>query len=351
MKLSERHIDGYERVVRGEEKDAGYVGFVAVHSTALGPACGGTRLWPYESEDAALQDALRLARAMTYKSAVAGNNLGGGKAVILADPAAKTEALLRAHGKLVDALDGQYITAEDMNINEGDLAMVRQETRWVGGLPRSAGSSGNPSPVTARGCYAGIRACLEEAFGSADPAGRNVVVQGVGAVGGALVDHLLDAGAHVSVCDINAERLHAFASSRNVQVLKEPNAALFEACDVLAPCARGPVVTPGNVAKFRCKIIAGSANNQLSTPDVAPALAARGVLYAPDYVINAGGIINIDVEFRPEGYDEAEALRRVDAIGETLRRVFARARDEQISTEVAAARMAEERLAEAAAKR
>ena len=350
MTIVELEIDGYERVVRGEDKDAGYVGFVAVHSTALGPSCGGTRLWPYESEEAALQDALRLARAMTYKSAVAGNSLGGGKAVIVAEPGAKTEALLCAHGKLVDALDGQYITAEDMNINEADLAIVRQETRWVGGLPRAQGSSGNPSPVTARGCYAGIRASLEEVFGAPEAAGRKVIIQGVGAVGGALVDHLLHAGAEVSVCDVNVDKLRAFASTRDVKVLQDPDAAVFELCDVLAPCARGSVVTPENVANFRCNIIAGSANNQLSGPELADMLAKRGVLYAPDYVINAGGIINIDVEFRPEGYDETEALRRVDAIGETLRRVFARARAEGVSTERAAARIAEERLAAAEAR-
>ena len=350
MNITDLQFDGYERVVRGEDNDAGYVGYVAVHSTVLGPACGGTRLWPYESEDAALQDALRLARAMTYKSAVAGNSLGGGKAVIRADPSAKSEALLRAHGKLIDALGGQYITAEDMNISEADLATVREETRWVGGLSREQGSSGNPSPMTALGCYAGIRASLEEVFTDPDPAGRKVIVQGVGAVGGALADDLIAAGADVFVCDINSEKLRRYATARDVTVLDDFEAALYERCDVLAPCARGPIVTPDSVGKFRCRVIAGSANNQLSAPEMAQQLAARGILYAPDYVINAGGIINIDVEFQPQGYDEAVARRRVDGIGDTLRRVFERAHREGISTEEAAARIAEDRLAAAAPK-
>jgi leucine dehydrogenase len=344
MNIEHLDIDGFEEVIHCVDDASGLNAFIAVHSTRLGPALGGMRVLPYVSEQDALDDVLRLAEAMTYKSAVADTGLGGGKAVIIARPEEKSPALLRAMGKAIDSLDGRYVTAEDMNISEPDLVIVREETRWVSGLPQSTGSSGDPSPYTAVGCFASLRACATACFGDASLAGRTVAIQGVGAVGGALALRCADAGMDVVVADLAPERAERLAV-QSPRIHAVSNDAIIEyECDFLSPCARGGVVTPDNVGRLRCKAIAGAANNQLADDSVAELLDAQGILYAPDYVVNAGGVINIGFEFRPEGYDEAEALAQIETIEGTLTKIFGMARDRGVTTLAAARKLADERL-------
>jgi len=351
MEISEIEVDGYEKVVRCRDQKSGLHALIAIHDTTLGPALGGMRMLPYTSEDEALFDVLRLSKGMTYKSAVAETGLGGGKSVILGDPKAlKSPALFRAMGRFIESVEGQYITAEDMNIGIPDLEIVRQETRWVTGLSREAGSSGNPSPYTARGCLVGMRAVMEEAFGSPDFRGKRVLIQGIGAVGGRLAILLKEQGAHVVVCDINEQRVAEMKQSHGFETV--PDAGHFSvACDVYAPCARGAGLDDVTIPKLACKAVAGCANNQLLEPRHARDLRARGILYAPDYVINAGGIINVSVELLPGGYDEAASLRQIDRIYDHLKQVFEISRKEDVTTHEAAARLAEQRIAAGRAAR
>ncbi len=346
MELSEIQVDGYEKVLRCRDADSGLHAIIAIHDTTLGPALGGMRMWPYVSEDEALFDVLRLARGMTFKSAVAETGLGGGKSVIIGDPKTqKSELLFRAMGRFIDQVGGKYITAEDMNIGIPDLEIVRKETRWVTGLSRESGSSGNPSPYTARGCLHGMRAVLERIRGSDRFEGSCIVIQGVGAVGGRLAVLLKEAGAHVVICDVNLERVKELSSEYGFEAIGEEQHLDVE-CDIYAPCARGAGVNDETVSRLSCKAVAGSANNQLLEPRHADDLRARGILYAPDYVINAGGIINVAVELLPGGYDESEALRRIDRIYDNLKLLFEISEQENISTREAAQRLAETRIAE-----
>jgi leucine dehydrogenase len=345
MNVTEIPTPGYERVLRAEDPASGLRAIVAVHSTRLGPALGGLRMWPYRSWDEATFDVLRLARGMTYKSAVADTGLGGGKAVILGNPKTdKSEALFRATGRLVEALRGAYVTAEDVGTTVEDMVVVRRETRWVTGLPRSMGSSGDPSPWTALGCFLGIRACLEEAFGSPDLAGRTVAVQGLGSVAMALADLLHRAGARLVVTDIASERVRE-AVARFGATAVPPEAVTEVPCDVLAPCALGAVLNDATLPRLRARVVAGAANNQLLREEHGDRLREMGVLYAPDYVINAGGIINVSIELEPGGYDEARSRRKVENIVAALKAVFRLARERGISTNRAANLLAEERLA------
>ncbi len=346
MEISEIQVDGYEKVARCRDAASGLHALIAVHDTTLGPALGGMRMLPYVSEDEALFDVLRLARGMTYKSAVAETGLGGGKSVIIGDPSTKSEALFRAMGRFVESFGGRYITAEDMNIGIPDLEIVRRETNWVTGLSRESGSSGNPSPYTALGCLKGLRAVLDETFGSPAFGGRHFVVQGVGAVGGRLAELLLQEGARVTICDINAKRVAELRDQFGFEVVEDAQHLDVE-CDVYAPCARGAGLNDETLPRLRCKAVAGCANNQLLEPRHADELRARGILYAPDYVINAGGIINVSVELLPGGYDERVALEKIDRIEKQLATVFEMSREENISTREAAARLAEQRIAAA----
>lgn len=346
LKRTNIPVEGYEQVVHFEDPDSGLNAYISIHDTTLGPALGGMRMWPYPTETEALQDANRLARAMTYKAAIAQTGQGGGKAVILGDPTMKTEALLRSMGRAIDSLEGRYITAEDMNLTVADLEVVRQETRWVSGLSRDAGFSGNPSPMTALGCLAGLRACACEVFGNEDLTGLWIAIQGVGAVGGRLAGLCVEAGATVLVSDLNTSHARAIAKEHGATFIEDPDALLTMKCDILSPCARGAVLDAKRIPSLNCRIVAGAANNQLANDLCAELLAARGILYAPDYVINAGGIINIACEFAEGGYDEDEAKRRVGGIGDTLQNIFQRARDQDITTENAARELAEERLKE-----
>lgn len=347
MEITEIQVDGYEKVVRCRDQESGLHALIAVHDTSLGPSLGGMRMWPYASEDEALFDVLRLSKGMTYKSAVAETGLGGGKSVILGDPKTdKGEALFRAMGKFIDSLDGLYITAEDMNIGIPDLEMVHKETRWVTGLSRSAGSSGNPSPFTAEGCLIGLRAVAEELDGSTSLEGKKIVIQGVGAVGGALAILLKEQGAHVTICDINEKRVLEMKEKYGFDVVSDEDHLDVE-CDIYSPCARGAGINDETIPRLRCRAIAGCANNQMLETRHAKDVRDRGILYAPDYVLNAGGIINVSVELRDGGYDEGYARERISRIYDNLKQVFEISRRDDIPTNEAALRLANARLEEA----
>lgn len=351
MRISEITVDGYEQVVRCHDADSGLHALIAIHDTTLGPALGGMRMWPYHSEDEALFDVLRLSKGMTYKSAVAGIDLGGGKSVVIGDPKRdKSEELFLAMGRFIESLGGRYITAEDMNIRVADLEIVRRETRWVTGLSKESGSSGNPSPYTALGCKIGMEAVAEELFGEPSLEGRTVVIQGIGAVGGALALLLKEAGARVIACDIEEQRLREFHDRHGFEVVSDEEHLDVE-CDIYSPCARGAGLNDATIPRLRCKAVAGCANNQLLEPRHAQALRDRGILYAPDYVINAGGIINVFAELLPGGYREEEALRRIERIRDNLQRVFRLARERDVPTDVAASEIAKERLSAARDRR
>ncbi len=346
MNIEEIPAEGYERVVHCTDTDSGLNALVSVHDTTLGPALGGVRMLPYGSEEEALADANRLAKAMTYKAAVARTGQGGGKGVIVGDPLAKTEAMMLAMGRFIDSLDGQFIAAEDMNLTVADLETMARETRWVSGLSQERGSSGNPSPLTALGCLVGMRASANEVFGTESISGRSVAVQGVGAVGSVLAKLCIEEGAEVSVCDLDAEKARRFAEANGATALEGPGACLSHPCDIFSPCALGGILNAETIPKLQCRIVAGAANNQLDGPGDAELLQKRGILYAPDYVINAGGIINIACEFAPEGYSDAAARERVKGIGTALKDVYRISAEDGVSAAAAADRLAQTRLAE-----
>ena len=335
---------GHERVLLCSNPEVGLQAIIAIHSTVLGPGLGGTRMWPYESFDAALTDALRLSRGMTYKAAAAGINLGGAKAVILGDPKKdKSEALFRAIGRVVDSLGGHYNTAEDVGTNTSDMELIAQETPWVTGVAPELGGGGDPSPVTALGVLQGIRAAAQTLWGSTDLGARTVAVQGLGNVGGYLAGYLKDEGARIVGCDIDAD---AIASAREMGVeIVDPEAIYDVDCDIFAPCALGAILNDDTLPRLKAKAIAGGANNQLADAATHGAeIARRGILYAPDFVINAGGLINVFQEFI--GYDQERALRRARGIYDNVLRVFEIARRDGIPTAVAADRLAEKRIAD-----
>jgi leucine dehydrogenase len=333
----------YEEVVFFHDPPSGLRAIVAIHSTALGPALGGTRFYPFESEEDALTDAVRLAKAMTYKAAVGGLDLGGGKAVIIGDPRRdKSEALLRAYGRFIESLGGRYITAEDVGTSRPDMDVLRRETRWVTGVSKRLGGSGDPSPVTAYGVFQGLRACAEEALGTASLEGVRVVVQGAGKVGSNLIRHLVDAGAVVTVADVDVDAVARAVAEHGIDTA-EPEKAHAVESDIFAPCAMGAVIRDDTLPELKCRVVAGAANNQLERPEQADALAELGILYAPDFVINAGGLINVADELN--GYDRERAMTKVEGIYRTLREVFQRARLEGITPSRAAERLAEDRIA------
>lgn len=345
MEITTIQYDGYEKVVRCRDVKSGLHALIAVHDTTLGPALGGMRMLPYAREDDALFDVLRLAKGMTYKSAAAETGLGGGKSVIIGDPATlKSEALFRAMGRFVDSLDGKYITAEDMNIGIKDLEIVRKESRWVTGLSRESGSSGNPSPYTAIGCHHGMRAVLEELDGKADFKGKRILIQGVGAVGGRLAELVQADGAHVIVCDIDEAKATRLAKEHGWEVVADAK-HVDVPCDIYAPCARGEGIHDATIPRLKCRAIAGAANNQLLEQRHGRDLKARGILYAPDFLINAGGIINVSIEMLPGGYDEKKSLTKIESIHTNLKKVFEIAKTEGIPTHEAAVRLAEQRIA------
>jgi len=346
LRITDLEVDGYERVARAEDEASGLRAYISVHSTRLGPSLGGMRLWPYATDDAALDDVLRLSRAMTYKSAVAGTGLGGGKSVVIADPHDKSEQLFESMGRFVEDFGGTYITAEDVNVGIPDLRSVRRTTSHVTGLSVEEGGGGNPRAATALGCFLGVGAAVLEATGSTDLAGKTVALQGLGSVGRGLAEHLVQAGAGLVAADVNRERLARAAAELGAEIVA-PEEIYDVACDVFAPCALGGVLNDDTIPRLRCAVVAGAANNQLLDEHRhGEMLRERGIAYAPDYVINAGGVINISCELRPGGYDLELAEQRVHEIPKTLARVFARARERGMTTHAAAQVLAEAALAE-----
>lgn len=340
--------DGHERVVFAQDRESGLRAIIAIHDTRCGPAVGGCRYWPYASTDEALTDVLRLSRGMTLKSVMAGLGLGGGKSVILADPAvAKGPALLHAFGRAVEGLGGLYYAAEDVGTSPADMDLIGEATRYV--LGRSCGGGGDPSPVTARGVWLGIRMAVRRHLGRSNLEGVRVAIQGLGHVGFELARLLRDDGARLLVADLDSLRVERAVVELGAEVTG-CEAILAAEVDVLAPCALGGVINDRTLSDLRCAIVAGAANNQLLEPRHGRALHHRGILYAPDYVINAGGIINIAEELEPGGYDRDRALERVRGIASTLDELFARAGREGGSTADVADRMALERLAAARAE-
>ena len=333
---------GHEEVVFGSDPASGLKSIIAIHSTALGPALGGTRFFPYGSDDEALEDVLRLAKAMALKAAAAGLDLGGGKAVIIGDSRKmKSERLWRAYGRVVDSLRGRYITAEDVGTDANDMEMIRRETRWVVGVPVEEGGSGDPSPATARGLIAATRAVLRFMHGSEDMSGRTVAVLGVGKVGSDLVRRFIEAGAKVTVADVYPPAIERATQAFKVDVVSAEDIIDVE-CDVFAPCSMGGTFDETTIPRLRCEAIVGSANNQLSTPEDAERIAERDILYAPDFVVNGGGLINVSEELR--GYTAEKAAAHVDKVYDNTMRVLEAARERGVTPNVAAVDLAEERI-------
>jgi len=342
-------FDEHELVHFASDAETGLRCIIAIHSTRLGPAAGGCRMWPYPSSAEAITDVLRLSRGMSYKNAMAGLPLGGGKAVILGDPARhKSPALFAAFGRIVDGLQGRYVTAEDVGVTEHDMMHISGSTAHVAGLPRAAGAGaaqkagGNPSPKTARGVFAGIRAALLHVHGDGSVEGRHIAVQGLGGVGGNLCQLLHAAGARLTIADISDDRASAIAQATGAKVSTIEDILTTEA-DVLAPCALGGVLNDDTIPRLQVPIVAGGANNQLLEDRHGAALAERGVLYAPDYVINAGGIINVCGEHLGN-WTEADVDQRVEAIGATLGEIFSAASQQQLPTNIVADAMARDRI-------
>ncbi|AXN37459.1 branched-chain amino acid dehydrogenase [Peribacillus butanolivorans] len=332
----------YEQLLFCQDKQSGLKAIIAIHDTTLGPALGGTRMWTYATEEEAIEDALRLSKGMTYKNAAAGLNLGGGKTVIIGDPRKdKNEEMFRAFGRYIQGLNGRYITAEDVGTTVEDMDLIHEETDFVTGISPAFGSSGNPSPVTAYGVYRGMKAAAKEAFGTDSLEGKVVAVQGVGNVAYNLCRHLHEEGARLIVTDINKESVARAVESFGATAVN-PDEIYGVQCDIYAPCALGAVINDQTINQIKAKVIAGAANNQLKEPVHGDQIHEKGIVYAPDYVINAGGVINVADELL--GYNRERALKKVETVYDTIERVIEIAKRDNIPTYKAADRMAEERI-------
>jgi len=330
---------GHEQVVFWSEPELDYRGIIAIHDSTMGPALGGTRFWNYSSDEEALVDVLRLSHGMTYKAAIAGVNLGGGKSVIVGDNRTRDrEMIFRAHGRAVESLGGRYITAEDVGTSVDDMEFVRMETDAVVGVH---GGSGDPSPVTAFGTYQGMRACAQQKYGDSSLAGRHVTVQGVGNVGYHLCGLLADEGARLTVTDIDPERVESVCREFDAEPC-EPDDIYGVEADIFAPCALGAVINDDTLKVLKVDIVAGAANNQLARSRHGGILHERKVLYAPDYVINAGGLINVYGELHDWTPDRSK--RKAMEIYSTLLRIFERADEDGVPTAAAADQLAEQRI-------
>jgi leucine dehydrogenase len=333
---------GHEQIVFCQSRDAGLKAIIAIHNTVLGPALGGLRMWPYKNEAEALNDVLRLSRGMTFKNAVAGLNLGGGKAVIIGDPAKdKSEALFRAFGRFVNSLNGRYITAEDVGIDVNDMEYVFRETEFVTGVHQVHGGSGDPSPFTAYGTLQGLMAALSRKFGNEDVGKYTYAVQGAGHVGTEFIKLLREQNAKVFVTDINKESVQRCVDELGCEAVG-PEEIYDVAADVYSPCALGGTVNEQTLPRLKCKIICGAANNQLATDEIGDEVEKRGMLYAPDYAVNAGGVMNVSLEI--DGYNRERAMRMMRTIYYNVGRIFQISERDGIPSYKAADRMAEERI-------
>lgn len=340
MNITEKTIPGYERVLFGEDPAAGYRGIIAIHSTARGPAGGGTRFWNYRNHDEALEDVLRLARGMTYKSALAELPLGGGKSVIIGDnKTTEREKIFRAHGRFINALAGLYTTGEDVGTSPADMEFVLKETPHVTGLH---GLSGDPSPRTARGVFRAMQASAQHCWGSHDLSGRTIAIQGCGHVGYFLAQELHKANVKLIVADVDSEKVRRVVSDFGATSVA-PEQICFIQSDIFAPCALGGIINDQTVPRLAVKIICGAANNQLLEPRHGDLLEKRGIAYAPDYAANAGGIIG-GCCMEILGWDEPRTMKKVDAIYDTILKIFEIAGQEKIPTYLAADRLAEQRI-------
>jgi leucine dehydrogenase len=347
----ERQIDlfeklaaqNYEQIVFCQDKDTGLKAIIAIHNTVLGPGLGGTRMYHYNNEQEAIVDVLRLSRGMTYKASISKLNLGGAKAVIIGNPETdKSEAFFRRFGRFVESLAGRYITAEDVGTTTKDMEYVNMETDFVVGLPENLGGGGDPSPVTAYGTYLGIRACAGEVYGNESLAGKKILVEGVGKVGMHLVKYLAKENAKVLIADVNQKALEKVSKEYGATVV--PVQEIFDAdMDVYSPCALGATVNDESIEKLKCAIIAGAANNQLQDENIhAHKLMDKGICYAPDYLINAGGLINVYTEYH--GYNEKTAMAKTETIFDTTQNIIRKSKAEGITTHEAANKLAEERI-------
>src|SRR5690625_2158518 len=333
-------LDDYEQVVFCQDKSSGLKAIIAIHDTTLGPALGGTRMWNYDNDQEALEDVLRLAKGMTYKNAAAGLNLGGGKAVIIGDPRKdKSEALFRAFGRYVNSLNGRYITAEDVGTTEQDMDYINMETNFVTGT--SNGGVGDPSPVTALGIYKGMKAAAKAAYASDSLENKTIAVQGVGHVAYSLCEHLHKEGAKLIVTDINEEAVNRAVNDFGATAVA-PNEIYGVDCDIYSPCALGGTINDETLKVLKAKVIAGSANNQLLEGRHGDILHEKGIIYAPDYVINSGGMINVADEL--VDYNRDRVMNKVANIYDILISVFNISKKDNVPTSVAADRMAEQRM-------
>ena len=337
-------FDNHEQVVFCNDKDTGLKAIIGIHNTVLGPALGGTRMWQYANEWEALNDVLRLSRGMTFKAAITGLNLGGGKAVIIGDSKTeKTPELMKRFGEFVHSLSGRYITAEDVGMETADMDLVREVTPYVTGISEDKGGAGNPSPITAYGVFMGMKAAAKYKFGTDILEDKKVLVQGIGHVGESLVENLVNEGASVIIDDINEERLEEVSNKYGVSIYRG-NDIYSEDIDIYSPCALGATVNDDTIYKIKAQVIAGAANNQLANEDIhGRILKERGIVYAPDFLINAGGIINVYAEL--EGYDKQEIVRKTENIYNTTLEILEKSGLNGITTNHAALKIAKERIA------
>lgn len=336
-------FDGHEQVVFCNDKDTGLKAIIGIHNTVLGPALGGTRMWNYANEWEALNDVLRLSRGMSFKSSISGLNLGGGKAVIIGDAKTqKTPELMRKFGEYVNSLSGKYITAEDVGMETKDMDTVREVTQYVTGISEEKGGSGNPSPITAYGVFMGLKAATKYRFGSDNLEGKKVLVQGIGHVGEVLVQHLTESGAIVTIADINEDRLHAVGQKYGAKIFTGEDLYSAEV-DIYAPCALGATINDATIHKIQAKVIAGAANNQLANEEIHGAiLKDKGILYAPDFLINAGGVINVYSELA--NLTRAQVMEKTENIYNTSLEIFKFAETNNITTHQAAMSIAQKRI-------
>lgn len=343
LQIEEIVVEGYEKIVKVKDAKSGLLAIISIHDSSLGPTLGGTRIYPYATFEDALTDVKRLSKAMTYKSAVTECGTGGAKSVIIADPKKdKTEELLLSYGRAVNSLNGAYICAEDVGCNEHDLTIVSRATKYVTGLPHEK-SSGNPAPFTAWGVYRGVQAVLKKVFGNESVKDRTVAIQGLGNVGKHLAEYLFWNGAKLIVTDVDKEKALKIAKQYGAKYCA-PDEIWKVECDVFAPCALGGILNAQTIPQLKCKAVAGAANNQLLTDKDGEDLAKRGILYAPDYVINAGGLINVAEELNKEGYSPISARVRIDKLYEQLLTIFDIAEQNGYSTSKAANSLGDYRL-------